>query len=251
MPTTKFVSFKVVSRIALFTAIAATVFIFTAAGASASGYTFLDPVKEYLGLANAGRTAVVTPKASSVEPAVENPDKTGARLKENEAAPGKMAGATQTQLAAKSDRTDGKQAKQESRIIVGQSYHNDTSPPLRDMVQLPITPHLADDETAREANKNPSIPGTHIDEEDNIVQSFLAPDVMPTPIRNMDGIGFPGVSCNCAPPDTDGDVGATQYVQMVNNGYQVFNKSTGASVLGPSSVVSLWAGFGGVCQTNG
>src|SRR5207237_3270784 len=34
-------------------------------------------------------------------------------------------------------------------------------------------------------------------------------------------------------------------------GYQVFNKSTGASVLGPSSIVSLWAGFGGVCENNG
>ena len=56
---------------------------------------------------------------------------------------------------------------------------------------------------------------------------------MPSPILNFDGIGFPGVACNCAPPDTDGEVGATQYVQMVNEGIQVFNKSTGASVFGP------------------
>src|SRR5262249_6825879 len=34
-------------------------------------------------------------------------------------------------------------------------------------------------------------------------------------------------------------------------GYQVFNKTTGASVLGPNSIQSVWTGFGGVCQTGG
>ena len=38
---------------------------------------------------------------------------------------------------------------------------------------------------------------------------------------------------------------------MVNEGYQVFNKTTGASVLGPSGITTLWSGFGGVCQNNG
>ena len=31
--------------------------------------------------------------------------------------------------------------------------------------------------------------------------------------------------------------------------YQVFNKATGASVLGPVSINSVWSGFGGVCQS--
>ena len=55
---------------------------------------------------------------------------------------------------------------------------------------------------------------------------------MPSADLNFNGIRFPGVDCNCAPPDTNGEVGATQYVQIVNEGLQVFNKSTGASVLG-------------------
>jgi hypothetical protein len=46
-------------------------------------------------------------------------------------------------------------------------------------------------------------------------------------------------------------VGDTQYVQIVNEGYQVFNKDTGASMLGPSGIATLWNGFGGVCQNNG
>src|ERR1051325_2465910 len=59
------------------------------------------------------------------------------------------------------------------------------------------------------------------------------------------------MACNCAAPDTNGEVGATQYVQIVNEGFQVFSKSTGASVYGPAGITSLWSGFGGVCQNNG
>jgi len=45
---------------------------------------------------------------------------------------------------------------------------------------------------------------------------------------------FPGVGCNCAPPDTNGQVGKVQYVEMVNEGLQFFDKLTGTS-LGPYS----------------
>jgi len=74
---------------------------------------------------------------------------------------------------------------------------------------------------------------------------------MPSPTLNFPGIPFPGVSCNCAPPDTNGEVGATQYVQTVNTGFQVFNKTTGASVLGPVDIATLWTGAGNVCETDG
>jgi HYR domain-containing protein len=140
----------------------------------------------------------------------------------------------------------GGQQKDPVGIQGGYSYKNDVSPPLRNMKQLPIVQR-----PEHEAALNPKIPRNHVDQPDPVVQSFLAPDVMPSTILNFDGIVFPGVACNCAPPDTDGEVGLTQYVQMVNEGYQVFNKSTGASVLGPAGITSLWAGFGGNCQNNG
>ena len=60
-----------------------------------------------------------------------------------------------------------------------------------------------------------------------------------------------GVGGNSVPPNTNGAVGLTQYVQTVNEAYEVFDKATGASILGPASISSLWSGFGGVCQTNG
>src|ERR1700693_5321278 len=133
-------------------------------------------------------------------------------------------------------------------VIVGTSYHNDTSPPLRDIKPLPIESH-----GEREANENPRLPTHHKDSPDEAVdqdQAVSLPSI-PSTTLNFDGIPFPGVSCNCAPPDTNGEVGLTQYVQIVNEGFQVFNKTTGASVLGPSAISSLWAGFGGVCESNG
>src|SRR5229473_3536153 len=142
---------------------------------------------------------------------------------------------------------------QKNNVEVGASVHNDTSPPLRDM-----KPEKVGKKVEREANENPKVPASlkHKDSPDTAVQQFslllslLAPN-MPSPLLNFDGVAFPGVACNCAPPDTNGEVGATQYVQIVNEGFQVFNKTTGASVLGPSGISTIWSGFGGVCQSNG
>src|SRR3989442_2825359 len=140
---------------------------------------------------------------------------------------------------------------QKGEITVVGSYHNDTSKPLRDMKPQPAL------SKAQHENENPKIPNKHKDSPDTVVQnSFSALTSlmtvnMPSPLLNFDGIGFPGVACNCAPPDTNGEVGATQYVQIVNEGYQVFDKTTGASVLGPAGITTLWSGFGGVCQNNG
>src|SRR5205807_2561358 len=86
---------------------------------------------------------------------------------------------------------------------------------------------------------------------DTTVQGSLAAPAVPGTSLNFEGISFPGVVCSCAPPDTNGEVGATQYVQIVNEGYQVFDKSTGASQLGPAGIATLWQGFGGVCETAG
>ena len=137
------------------------------------------------------------------------------------------------------------------RVQVIPSYHNDVSPPLREMPAWDITNHRQE----REAAENPKIPNSHVDSPDPVVDNgsilrFLAPNI-PAPVLNFDGIPFPGVGCNCAPPDTNGAVGLTQYVQMVNEGYQVFDKATGNSILGPNSISSLWSGFGGACQTGG
>src|SRR5439155_3335197 len=87
---------------------------------------------------------------------------------------------------------------------------------------------------------------------DPVVQTSVGPQVGTT-----NGIGFPGVgngdygfAPNAAPPDTNGAVGATQYVQWVNESFAVFNKSNGGLVQGPVAGNTLWSGFGGGCETN-
>jgi hypothetical protein len=156
-------------------------------------------------------------------------------------------------LLETSSLTQSGSQDQNKNVIEGASIHNDTSPPLRDM-----KPSKVGRKVEREANENPKVPGSlkHKNTPDAAVQSAssvmaFAGLNMPSPLLNFDGVAFPGVACNCAPPDTNGEVGATQYVQIVNEGYQVFNKTTGASVLGPSGITTLWSGFGGVCQNNG
>jgi hypothetical protein len=133
-----------------------------------------------------------------------------------------------------------------SNVTVSEDAHHDTSPPLRDLASAPISTkpqHVV-------SSTLPIVTG-HQDRPDTAVQRGLAPAAIPTPILNFEGVDFPGVNCNCAPSDTNGAVGSTQYVQIVNTGYEVFNKSSGASVLGPVAIESIWSGFGGVCQSNG
>lgn len=70
------------------------------------------------------------------------------------------------------------------------------------------------------------------------------PEVSTGALLNFDGISASTSICFCAPPDTEGVVGATQYVQYVNTAYEVYNKTTGASVLGPLAGNAIWSGFG-------
>src|SRR5687768_6989728 len=93
-------------------------------------------------------------------------------------------------------------------VTVGESIRNDTSRPLREMPQKPVF------KPKREANANPKVPHFHKDTPDRVVQKSIAADEftsanMPTADMNFNGMAFPGVACNCAPPDANGEVGAT------------------------------------------
>ena len=144
---------------------------------------------------------------------------------------------------------------------MGHSAKNDVSAKLRNIKPKPFTkrhmkvvpilplvhPHATRAGPAAQAKADSVLQSTA----NPVVQSKLAAPNMPGTQLNFDGISYPGVSCFCAPPDPNGAVGATQYVQIVNEGIQVFDKTTGNSVLGPESIESLWSGFGGPCETSG
>lgn len=65
------------------------------------------------------------------------------------------------------------------------------------------------------------------------------------------GAGFSGpqgtFQLPYAPPDPNAAVGATQVVETVNLGIAVFDKTTGATLLGPIPIARLWDGFNTAC----
>lgn len=88
---------------------------------------------------------------------------------------------------------------------------------------------------------------------DGALQTSAAPSLnAPSATGDFEGIGegIPNYTVNWVPPDTNGDVGLSHYVQSVNTEYAVFNKSTGAIVLGPIPINTIWNGFGGGCENN-
>jgi hypothetical protein len=91
---------------------------------------------------------------------------------------------------------------------------------------------------------------------DGAVQGSATGIAAPVLGSGFDGVGngFSGpqgaFTVNSAPPDTNGAVGATQYVQIVNSGFAVFDKSTKAVTYGPVATNTLWSGFGGPCEAD-
>jgi hypothetical protein len=131
-------------------------------------------------------------------------------------------------------------------IVIAPS-HYDVSPPLRDMVaeapiETPTGQHIIP------LRHGPPLPGSNAPAgEDRDLQTLNLPLVGTEP-----GLNFEGVSANgYAPPDTNGSVGDTQFVQMTNVEYAVYDKTSGTLLLGPAAIHTIWTGFGGDCETAG
>jgi hypothetical protein len=124
------------------------------------------------------------------------------------------------------------------------------SRPLREIPGKPPTPRKEADEMRRFFIFPPAQRPTGPAPADPTAQRYFGTD-QPNPAGvNVDGTDFANNFCGCVPPDTNGTVGATQYVQWVNTAIQVFDKATGASVLGPEAGNTLWSGFGGACEAH-
>jgi hypothetical protein len=113
------------------------------------------------------------------------------------------------------------------------------TPPLRS-----VTPPVSANRHRRsDENENESLPlqvalGSGF-VGDGALQTSGGSGAMPSPAKNFDGVGN---SCNCFPPDTNGDVGPTHYMQWVNMRYAIWNKTTGAQVVAPTDGNALFAG---------
>ena len=130
------------------------------------------------------------------------------------------------------------------RVVVGHSVRNDTSRPLRLMKRGPRPTVHELEPLARPLSHRISRQAARAG---GVVQDTPTASNMPSPSLTFEGMNMAS-ACNCLPPDTDGEAGASQYVQIVNVAMQVFNKS-GTSLLGPIPISTLWSGFGGVCET--
>jgi hypothetical protein len=135
-------------------------------------------------------------------------------------------------------------------VEVQQAGHHDVSRPLSEMVHYNQSSGVRRDQPLRLL---PVAQGANAQTDPVVQSSASGPKVGTTAGLSFDGIGdtsnTPANPCNCAPPDTNGAVGATQFVQFVNTAFAVYNKS-GGLVAGPTAGNTLWAGFGGGCQTN-
>ncbi len=119
---------------------------------------------------------------------------------------------------------------------------HDVSPPLRDMLPAAHRIGPPEEREIRMLHQPRGIEKLV----DPVLQLSTLPKVSTTGGSSIGGIGANG----SAPPDTNGSVGATQFVEWVNQEFAVYNKATGALILGPLEGNTLWSGFGGGCQTN-
>ena len=141
----------------------------------------------------------------------------------------------------------------QSLMTVRTEEQHDVSRPLRDMIQAAPKQALVMHE-AEPVRRIPLPAGLAALPDDPVRQRTAASIAAFAPVV---GLGFEGLgngqykfNVSGAPPDTNGAVGATQYVQWVNTSFAVFNKSTGALISGPTAGNTLWSGFGGGCQDN-
>jgi hypothetical protein len=142
------------------------------------------------------------------------------------------------------------------------AVHFDVSPPLRDLIaSQPVSPfgyHEASPVLKPKLQKQLMFNAQRgVAAQLDATLQLLAP-VSATVGANVlgVGIGFHGYSVPDAPTDSNGASGDwpgnqanAQVVEWVNVSFAVFNKATGAYLAGPILGNSLWAGFGGACQT--
>ena len=128
---------------------------------------------------------------------------------------------------------------------------HDVSPPLREMVRRVHSgaPRMTRPEDAEEENFTRAAISSPVPPlfPDPVLQLHSETAFSGSTLLNFDGIGE---NNNWIAPDTNGAVGATQFVEWVNVEFSVYDKTTGSLVLGPVAGNTLWGGFGGACETS-
>jgi hypothetical protein len=141
----------------------------------------------------------------------------------------------------------------QSTVRIIREVKHDVSAPLTELDRMtPAPPHRFSPRLLKILPTGPAINEPEFPVPDMALQAKSLPPVAANLGLNMEGLGRGeyGFLLEYSPPDTNGAVGATQYVQWVNAEFAVFDKATGALVAGPTEGNALWHGFGGGCETN-
>jgi hypothetical protein len=145
-------------------------------------------------------------------------------------------------------------AKTKSNLRVIREEKHDVSPPLAELHEMtPAEPHRFSPRMLKILPTSPPINSPEASSAPDLAaQTAALPPVAANLGLNISGLGQGeyGFLLEYSPPDTNGAVGATQYVQWVNAEFAVFDKATGALIAGPTEGNSLWHGFGGGCEKN-
>ena len=133
---------------------------------------------------------------------------------------------------------------------VRRDLHHDVSLPLIDLMRQapPASRHQHEAEPVRPI----PLPRGLTPLPEDPVRQWRTFGYTPLMSNSFEGLGNGryGFIVEYSPPDTNGAVGATQYVQWVNTYFAIFDKSNGGLVGGPAAGNVLWSGFGGGCEAN-
>ncbi len=122
--------------------------------------------------------------------------------------------------------------------VVPQSFYRDS---LNDAAEEPSPEIKNSDKPQKKDNETRDI----ISPQDS-PEAGAGPGIyLPPAIKSFQGISATG----SVPPDVVGDVGPNHYIQMVNSDFAIYDKD-GNLLVGPTPINTLWAGFGGPCETN-
>ena len=139
------------------------------------------------------------------------------------------------------------QARRQAAHVTAEIRH-DVSAPLRDLKPLPEKQEFEPE--GEEHSDGVILKSTPIAARRTArpmaAQTSAATHAATTAGLNFDGISYSGFGS--APSDANGAVGATQYVQVVNARFAVYDKTSGVLLMGPVGVNTIWSGFGGDCQ---
>jgi Abnormal spindle-like microcephaly-assoc'd, ASPM-SPD-2-Hydin len=145
------------------------------------------------------------------------------------------------------------QKQKQSKVRVIREAKHDVSLPLAELHRMtPAQLHRFSPRSLKILPTGPAVSVPDYPVPDQALQQAPLPPVAANLGLNIDGLGQGqyGFILDFAPPDTNGAVGSTQYVQWVNAEFAVFDKATGALLAGPTEGNALWAGFGGGCESN-